>query len=171
MFDLSNITLAFASAASAESAFDAMTADMLIWHAAGEYPSNADVINAIKEGLPHLSAASVKVYASKVLLWAKSGKTPKTIGVMVKTSPDGHKSTRGRPAGQGKGKSTATPAADAAPAEESTPTVVNDDRAWKLFIEDMRAKVPARKDWAAADITAFQECTMQLLTIIKRNAK
>jgi len=35
----------------------------------------------------------------------------------------------------------------------------------------MRSKVNGRKDWASEDIVAFQDCTMMLLAIIKRNVK
>ena len=165
MFDLSCITLAFSTAADAEGAFDTLTAEMLNWHVAGEYPNNADVASAIKAALPHLGAASVKVYASALLKWARAGKTPRTIRAMVTLCPPGHvKSKAGRKAGQGKSTSPEAPAAEA-------PQAPQGDRAWKQVLEAMRAGVPARKDWASEDIVAFQDCAAKMIALIARNAK
>ena len=73
----------------------------------------------------------------------------------------------GRPAGQGKGKTTKP--ADPAQAEKSA--VPNDDAGWRQFLETMRAQVPSRKDWASSDIVAFQESCATMIALIKRNAK
>lgn len=73
----------------------------------------------------------------------------------------------GRPAGQGKGKTTKP----ADPAQAEKPAVPNDDAGWRQFLETMRAQVPSRKDWASSDIVAFQESCATMIALIKRNAK
>lgn len=73
----------------------------------------------------------------------------------------------GRPAGQGKGKSTKSDD----PAQAEKPAVPNDDAGWRQFLETIRAQVPSRKDWASSDIVAFQESATMMLALIKRNAK
>ena len=164
MFDLSNITLAFSTAAAHEEGFALMCADMLAWHHAGEYPTNPDLIVAIQTGMPHLSAGSLKVYASRLLKWARSGKTPSNIRTVVNTDPPGtSKGKGGKPKGK-KGNKV-----DKAQAE--APAVPNDDRAWVQFIEGIRAQVPGRKDWASEDIVALQDCAGKMIALIKRNAK
>lgn len=72
----------------------------------------------------------------------------------------------GRKAGQGAGKTTKTDAADAG-VDEAIAALPNDDRAWRVFIEGMRSKVPARKDWPADRITAFQECCATMIALLK----
>lgn len=168
MFDLSNVTLAFVQANDAAASFDAMTADMLQWHESGIYPSNQELIAALTAA-GRWGAGTCKVYASNLLAWAKSGETPRNISQVVKGKPVKHvKGKGGRPAGQGKGKSTA-PTEDKAQAEK--PTVPNHDAAWRQFLETMRAQVPSRKDWASSDIVAFQESCAAMIALIKRNAK
>ena len=169
-FDLSNVTLAFKRAGEAEESFALMCEDMKAWHMAGEYPTNKDLGAAILEGLPHLSAASVKIYASRMLAWAKVGKTPRSLHVMCKDGPKAV-GKGGRPKGEGKGKSTADKGEANADAAADAPTVPNDDKAWMQFIGEIRAKVPGRKDWAADDIVAMQECAAKMIALIKRNAK
>lgn len=165
MFDLSNITLAFSTAAAHDEAFALMQSDMIAWHTAQSFPSNQDLIAAIGAGLPHLGAASLKVYASRVLKWARSGQTPSNIRAVVNTDPKGAtKGKGGRPAGQGKGKSTAAKP-DAAQAQPVA--VENTDTAWRMFIEDMRAKVAGRKDWPSDRIVAFQDCAAKMIALIK----
>ena len=116
MFDLSNITLAFATASAHEEAFALMQSDMIAWHHAGEYPTNPELVLAIKLGMDHLSEGTCKVYASRILKWARSGKTPSTIRAVVNTDPAGApKGKGGRPKGKGKGASTKPAEADAAP--------------------------------------------------------
>lgn len=159
MFDLSNITLAFSTAAAHEEAFTLMCEDMRTWFEAGEYPSNKDLGAAISAGLPHLSAGTVKVYASRMLAWAKAGKQPASLHAMVKDGPKA----------KGKGGRKAKSETDKAAAE--TPTVPNEDRAWIAFIEGIRAQVPGRKDWASEDIVAVQDCCAKMIALIKRNAK
>lgn len=73
----------------------------------------------------------------------------------------------GRPAGQGKGKTTKP----ADPAQAEAPALPNDDKAWRQFLEGMRSKVNDRKDWTASDIVAFQESCAAMIALIKRNAK
>lgn len=165
MFDLSNVTLAFSTAAAHDEAFALMQSDMIAWHTAQAFPSNQDLIVAIGAGLPHLGAASLKVYASRVLKWARSGQTPSNIRAVVNTDPKGAtKGKGGRPAGQGKGKSTAAKP-DAAQAQPAA--VENTDTAWRMFIEDMRAKVAGRKDWPSDRIVAFQDCAAKMIALIK----
>lgn len=167
MFDLSNITLAFTHAHDAAQSFDAMTADMLQWYESGVYPSNQDLITALVAA-KRWSEATCKVYASNLLAWARSGQTPRNISQVVKGKPAGHvKAKAGRKAGQGAGKTTA-PKDDA---QAEAPTVPNHDASWKQFLESLRATVPTRKDWAAEDIAAFQNCATQMIALIKRNAK
>ena len=169
VFDLSNVTLAFKRAGEAEESFALMCEDMRAWHASGEYPANKDLGAAIVEGLPHLSASTVKVYASRMLAWAKGGKTPRSLHVMCK---DGPKATGkgGRPKGEGKGKTTGKGETNTDAAAD-TPAVPNDDRAWMQFIGEIRAKVPGRKDWNSEDIVAMQECAAKMIALIKRNVK
>lgn len=168
MFDLSNITLAFQASHDAASMFDAMTADMLSWHAADTYPSNQDLIAALVAA-DRWGAATCKVYASNLLSWARSGQTPKTIYQVVNGKPAGHvKGKGGRPAGKGKGKTT-KPAEDKAQAD--APTVPNNDRSWIDFLRQIQAQAPARKDWTAEDIRAVQDLTGTLIALVKRYAK
>jgi hypothetical protein len=168
MFDLSNITLAFVQAHDAASSFDAMTADMLQWHASGVYPANQNLIAALVAA-DRWGKGTCAVYASNLLAWARSGQTPRNISQVVKGKPDGHvKGKAGRKAGQGAGKTT-KPADDAAQAE--TPSVPNEDRAWRLFLEGLRHQVPQRKDWESQDIVAFQDCIGKMIALINRNAK
>jgi hypothetical protein len=168
MFDLSNITLAFVQAHDAASSFDAMTADMTQWYASGVYPANQDLIAALIAA-DRWGKGTCAVYASNLLAWARSGQTPRNISQVVKGKPDGHvKGRAGRKAGQGAGKTT-KPADDAAQAE--TPSVPNEDRAWRLFLEGLRHQVPQRKDWESQDIVAFQDCIGKMIALINRNAK
>lgn len=171
-FDLSVVALAFGAQSAAEEAFDTLTAEMLLWHAAGEFPSNSDVASAIKSGLPHLGAASLKVYASALLKWAKSGKTPRTIRAMVNTAPAGHiKGKGGRPAGKGAGKTTKTEAPAAAPVDADAAPVGTEalPGQWARYLEGVRAQAAAQKSWSSADIVALQDCATMMLAIIKRN--
>ncbi len=169
MFDLSNITLAFSTESAATEALALMKSDMMAWHAADLYPANGDLIAAIKAGMPHLSVSSLKVYASRILKWARSGQTPATLRACVNSDPSGAaKGKGGRPKGQGAGKTTAAKP-DAAQAEPAT--IPNDDRHWMQFIQDMRAKVAGRKDWPADRIVAFQDTTATLIALLKSVAK
>jgi hypothetical protein len=169
MFDLSNITLAFVQAHDAAMSFDAMTADMLQWHASGVYPANQDLIAALVAA-DRWGKGTCAVYASNLLAWARSGQTPRNISQVVKGKPDGHvKGKAGRKAGQGAGKTTAAKPADDAQAE--APSVPNEDRAWRLFLEGLRHQVPQRKDWESQDIVAFQDCIGKMIALINRNAK
>jgi hypothetical protein len=163
-FDLSCITLAFNTADAAEAAFDILKGEMVQWHESGEYPERADVIVAIVASGRKESTA--KVYASRILAWAKAGKLPKTMHEMVN---DGPKVTGkgGRPKGQGKGESTKADKPDTAKAD--APSVPNEDGSWKTFIETMRAQVPGRKNWASEDIVAFQDCASKMLALLTRN--
>lgn len=160
MFDLSNITLAFSTAAQHEEAFGLMCEDMRTWFEAGEFPSNKDLGTAIVAGLPHLSAGTVKVYASRMLAWAKAGRQPASLHAMVKDGPKA-KGKGGRPKGK--------PETDMAQGE--APAVPNEDRAWVQFIEGIRAQVPGRRDWASEDIVAMQDCAAKMIALIKRNIK
>ena len=166
MFDLSNITLAFVHAHDAAQSFDAMTADMVQWHQSGIYPTNKELIAALVAA-NRWALPTCKVYASNLLAWAKSGQTPRNISQVVKGKPANHvKGKGGRPTGKGAGKTTKT---ENAKADAPAPSVPNDDAAWMQFIGEMRAKVNGRKNWKAEDIVAFQDCTMTLIALIKRN--
>jgi hypothetical protein len=176
MFDLSNITLAFSTESAAIEALALMQADMLAWHAADLYPANGELIAAIGAGMPHLSVSTLKVYSSRILKWARSGQTPADLKRCVNTDPAGAKKGRGgRPKGQGAGKKAPSTyaAAIAAAGQEAAekPAVPNEDRSWKQFLESIKAQVPGRKDWEAADIVAFQDCASKMLALINRNAK
>jgi hypothetical protein len=173
MFDLSNITLAFVQSHDAAMSFDAMTADMLQWHASGVYPANQDLIAALVAA-DRWGKGTCTVYASNLLSWARSGQTPRNISAVVKGKPDGHvKAKAGRKAGQGAGKkaSPLTQPITAGGQEADKPTVPNEDRAWKLFLEGLRHQVPQRKDWESQDIVAFQDCIGKMIALINRNAK
>ena len=159
MFDLSNITLAFSTAAVHEEAFGLMCQDMRAWFEAGEYPSNKELGAAIQAGLEHLSAGTVKVYASRMISWAKAGKQPASLHAMVKDGPKA----------KNKGGRKAKPETDKAQAEPTT--VPNEDRAWIQFFESVRAQVPGRKDWSSDDIVAVQDCAAKAIALIKRNSK
>lgn len=105
-FDFSNIVAAFNTAEAHAAAFDAMCADMVQWHASGVYPANADIKAALVQA--GKTAATAAVYASAILKWARSGKTPATLHACVNKNPPDHvKGKRGRPAGQGAGKTAA----------------------------------------------------------------
>lgn len=174
MFDLSNITLAFSTESAATEALALMKSDMLAWHAADMYPANGDLIAAIKAGMPHLSTSSLKVYASRILKWARSGQTPATLRSCVNSDPSGAaKGKGGRPKGQGAGKkaSPLTQPIAAGGQEADKPTVPNEDKAWKMFLEGLRHQVPQRKDWESQDIVAFQDCIGKMIALINRNAK
>lgn len=165
MFNLSHITLAFAQAHDAAQSFDAMTADMVQWHQSGIYPSNQELIAALAAA-DRWSLGTCKTYASNLIAWAKSGQTPRNIRQIVNGKPKGHvKGKGGRPAGKGKGKSTKSEVADAD--ADAAFTVPNDDKSWMAAIIDMRNKVPARKDWAADRIMAFQDCAAMLIALLK----
>ena len=177
-FDLSVVALAFGAQARAEEAFDALTAEMIVWHAAGEYPGNVDVATAIKSGLPHLGAATLKVYASALLKWAKSGQTPKNVRAMVNTMPAGHtKSKAGRPAGKGAGKTpeaavaAVTAALDAVgPAPDvAAPQALPITTEWVRYLEGIKAQAAGQRAWKSEDIVALQDCVTMALAIIKRN--
>ena len=105
-FDLSSIALAFSTAEAHAAAFDQMTAEMLQWHAAGFYPSNANIKVALVAAGKKPTTA--EVYASAILKWARSGKLPKSLHDCIGKNPPGHvKSAAGRKSGQGAGKTTA----------------------------------------------------------------
>lgn len=116
-FDLSNVTLAFSTASTHDEAFALMQADMTAWHEAGEFPSNGELATAIAAGMSHLGKGTLKVYASRVLKWARSGQAPSNIRAVVNTDPKGaSKGKGGRPKGKGKGKTTSTATTTDAPA-------------------------------------------------------
>ena len=163
MFDLSNITLAFSTESAATEAFALMQADMLAWHHANEYPANPELISAIGAGMPHLGAGTLKTYASAILKWARSGKTPASIRACVNSTPPGAAKGKG---GRPKGKPAK---ADAAKADAAS--VPNADASWKQFLETLRAQAPGRKDWQSEDIVAFQDCASKMSALISRNAK
>ena len=105
MFNLNVITAAFVAADAEALAFDELTSEMVQWHESGEYPVRADVIVAITASGRKESTA--KVYASRILAWAKAGKMPRSMHALVAEGP---KATGkgGRPKGKGKGKTSET---------------------------------------------------------------
>jgi len=152
--------------------------------AAGKTFKAGPAVDAIAEGLAarvdagDIDVGSLKVYVSDARTMCEC-----TMTVLLAACEDGHgrngvvrriravtgtKGKGGRPAGQGKGKSTAAKP-DAAQAE--APALPNDDKAWRQFLEGMRSKVNDRKDWTASDIVAFQESCAAMIALIKRNAK
>lgn len=161
MFDLTCITVAFQAADAAATAFDALTAEMVQWYESGEYPERADVIAAIAASGRKESTA--KVYASRILTWAKAGKLPKTINELVNDGPKAS-GKGGRPKGKGK---AATKATEATPADK--PSVPNTLAAWRQFLAQIQAEVPKRADWAAEDIRAAQDLCGTLIALLKRN--
>lgn len=166
--DMQVITRALLAAAEAANAFDEMTARMMQWHQSGSFPSNKEVAAALIQA--DYAASSARTMASRILAWAKAGKTPKTLHECVNKTPEGHvKGKGGRPAGKGKGKTTKPEVTDEVADEvaDAAFTVPNDDKSWVAAIIDMRNKVPARKDWAADRITAFQDCAGMLIALLK----
>lgn len=101
-------------------AFDIFWCHVITWHAAQQYPTNAELIEFLgtltkADGTPRWAAASLKVYASNMLKWAKSTaknggpQNPGTIRKMMSEHPEGHAKDAakgGRPAGKGAGKTT-----------------------------------------------------------------
>jgi len=168
MFDLSNITLAFSTESAATEAFALMQADMLAWHHANEYPANPELISAIGAGMPHLGAGTLKTYASAILKWARSGKTPASIRACVNSTPPGAAKGKG---GRPKGKPAAKVETKADAAKADAASVPNADASWKQFLETLRAQAPGRKDWQSEDIVAFQDCASKMIALIARNAK
>lgn len=163
--DVQAIVTAHLAAEDAASKNDNAMARIAQWIAAGVYPNNATIIAGYIDAGKTKGSASV--YASAILKWVKAGKVPKNIQAAVNTNPPGHvKSKAGRKAGKGAGKTTAPEA----PAAEA-PQAPQGDRAWKQVLEAMRAGVPARKDWEASDIVAFQDCAAKMIALIARNAK
>lgn len=127
----------FAALAAAVNAYEASTSawdefwcHVILWHGTGEYPTNAELIEFLgtltkADGTPRWAPASLKVYASNMLKWAKSTaknggpQNPGSISRMMSTHPEGHEKTAakgGRPAGQGAGKSTKAKTEDPKPA-------------------------------------------------------
>lgn len=174
-FDLSNIVLAFDTAEAHANAFDAMCADMVQWHAAGVFPSNADVKAAlVQSGRP---AATAAVYASAILRWAKSGKLPKTLRACVNSVPDGHvKSARGRPAGKGAGKTTAPPAANSGAAVDAVNPDATDNapspiHRWVRQLRELNAGAFILRDaknhtMSAADAAALKDAVYKCLALL-----
>ena len=152
--------------------------------AAGKTFKAGPAVDAIAEGLAarvdagDIDVGSLKVYVSDARTMCEC-----TMTVLLAACEDGHgrngvvrriravtgtKGKGGRPAGQGKGKTT-KPADDKAQGDK--PTVPNDDRAWTQFIESIRSQVNGRKDWASDDIVAMQNLCGTMMALIKRNAK
>lgn len=166
-FDLSCIYNAVVAATNAEETFDILTAEMLNWHAAGEYPARHEVIAEFI--LAGRTEGTAKVYASRLLKWARSGKTPRSMHAAVTSDPPGAaKGKGGRPKGKPETKADAAKA-DAAKADAAS--VPNADVSWKQFLETLRAQAPGRKDWQSEDIVAFQDCASKMIALIARNAK
>ena len=170
-FDLSVLTLALTTADAHASAFDALTSEMVQWHATGVYPERAALIAAIQAAGRTIGTA--KVYASRVLAWARAGKTPRSMHECI---ADGPKVTGkgGRPKGTAK-----TPVAKPAAGDDDTegdpinPAIGTAalPQQWQVILQTMQAQVPARKDWPSEDIVAFQDSLSKCIALIKRNVK
>lgn len=132
-FDLTVITTAFLALDEAASSFDAMTAEMAQWHAAGVYPVSGDVKAALVDA--GRKPATAAAYASKMLTWAASGKLPKNISQMVGALPPGHvKKKSGAPAKSGTRTAAAAPPAAAAPAAGAE---ISPMHRWNVVLQDM----------------------------------
>lgn len=154
-FDLTNVTAAFADAERAANSFDAMTADMVAWHAAGIFPSNDQMIAALMR-VGKWSQSTCKVYASNLLKWARSGQTPRNIAQVVKGQPDGHvKGKGGRPAGTTGGTQAQTTKAESK-AEGKAKAEAEGLEAVRSILRDLLNKhialvsVTARDRWSQA---------------------
>jgi hypothetical protein len=171
-FDLTSIALAFSTAEAHATAFDTMTAEMAQWYAARVYPSNTDIKSVLIDA--GKAPATARTYASAILQWAKSGKTPRNLRSCVTDTPEGHvKSKAGRPAGKGAGKTTAA-------AVESVGDPINPKGAtdapspmhrWVRSFNDFGACVfvlrdAANKTMTAQDATEAQELAKKLAAII-----
>ena len=165
-FDLTVITTAFLALDGAAASFDAMTAEMLSWHAAGVYPVSGDVKAALKAaGRKDATAAA---YASKMLTWAASGKLPKNISQMVGALPPGHvKRKAGAPTKSGTRTAAAAPAA-AAPAAGAEVSAMH---RWNVTLNDMVAQALIVRDaqnrvMTAEDATAVQVALMSVKAVV-----
>ena len=140
-FDLSSITAAFLSADAHATAFDAMTAEMVAWHAAGVYPVAGEIVAALVAA--GRKPATGAVYASNMLAWAKSGTLPKTLSQMVKGKPVGHvKKVSGAPTKK-TAKAAPMVAASAGPAAGSE---VSPMHRWNIVLNDMVAQALIVRD-------------------------
>jgi hypothetical protein len=151
-FDLSVVTRAFLAADDAAASFDALTAEMVAWHAARVYPTRGDVIIAlVAAGRKPAYAGTV---ASKMLTWAASGKLPRTIGQMVQKLPAEHvKKKSGAPT---KSTTKSAAAALAAGSEMSAMhrwnVVLNDMVAQALIVRDAKNQVMGVEDAKAVQV-------------------
>lgn len=150
VFELSVITVALNDAWTASESWQAMTAEMVQWHASGEYPDNQAVAEAVaatgRYTVQRSGTGAVKgscaTIASNILKWARSGKTPSSLKKCITESPTNHvKSAAGRKAGQGKGKSTKPEAKPEARAELIGRPVEGVDDVL-LILRDIASRVP-----------------------------
>lgn len=176
-FNASLVVDAIVNAARAEGAFVRALVEQR--EAAGKSFKAGPAVDAIAEGLAaridagDIDAGSLKVYVSdartmcecsfSVLLAACEDGLGRNGVVRRIRAMTGTKGKGGRPAGQGKGKTTKP----ADPAQAAPAAVENTDTAWRMFIEDMRAKVAGRKDWPSDRIVAFQDCAAKMIALIK----
>lgn len=177
-FNATLVVDAIVNAAKADGAFVRALVEQREAAAKG-FKADAAVL-AIAEGLAaridagDLDAACLDVYVSNARTMCEC-----PLNVLIEACQEGYgrngvcrriraatgtKGKGGRPAGQGKGKTT-KPAADKAQAAPEA--VPNDDAAWLRFINDMRSKVAGRKDWPADRIVAFQDTTATLVALLK----
>lgn len=177
-FNASLVVDAIVNAARAEGAFVRALVEQR--EAAGKSFKAGPAVDAIAEGLAaridagDIDAGCLKVYVSdartmcecsfSVLLAACEDGLGRNGVVRRIRAMTGTKGKGGRPAGKGAGKTT-KPAEDKGQAQPAT--VDNTDNAWRMFIEDMRAKVAGRKDWPADRIVAFQDCAAKMIALIK----
>lgn len=177
-FNASLVVDAIVNAARAEGAFVRALVEQR--EAAGKSFKAGPAVDAIAEGLAaridagDIDAGSLKVYVSdartmcecsfSVLLAACEDGLGRNGVVRRIRAMTGTKGKGGRPAGKGAGKTT-KPAEDKAQAQPAA--VENTDNAWRMFIEDMRAKVAGRKDWPSDRIVAFQDCAAKMIALIK----
>ena len=176
-FDLSSIVLSFSTAEAHATAFDQMTAEMLQWHYAGFYPTNADIKAAlVGAGKKPTTAA---VYASAILKWARSGKKPKSLHDCIGKNPPGHvKSKAGRKSGQGAGKTTATNSTGVDPLSPSTiaSEAISPMHRWVKDLNALNAGATILRDannntMTAADAAALKDAVSKCVALLGKYTK
>ena len=169
-FDLSIITRAFLAADDAAATFDALTAELVAWHAAGVYPTRGDVMVALVDaGRKPAYAGTV---ASKMLTWAASGKLPKNISQMVQKLPEGHvKKKSGAPTKTVTKSATKTAPMVAASAAPAAGSEVSPMHRWNIVLNDMVAQALIVRDaknqvMGVEDAKAVQAALLSVKAVI-----
>lgn len=161
-FNLHVVTRAFLATDVAAARFDVLTAEMVQWYSAGVYPESKDIISAIVRS--GRTEGTAKVYASRMLAWARAGKTPKSMSEMVKDGPRAG-SKAGRPKGATSGAQTEgaqTPGDKATAAREAAADPV-------VILQGLMALTT--KLVSASDADEFRDHIASAMAIIKRQRK